>query len=107
HPLSPYTTLFRSKEIGWKGAPCVRMTLKSGEKFFIFRAIEATEQIFSALTFLPDETIDENPRFHFVAVDPAEIALYEAFEPEPRRPEQLKRLSSFAAISSKAEKDRP
>ncbi|MBI3726133.1 hypothetical protein HY251_19565, partial [bacterium] len=94
------------KEIGWKGAPCVRMTLKTGEKFFIFRAIEATDQIFSALTFLPEETIDENPRFHFVAVDPAEIALFEAFEPEPRRPEQLKRITSFSAVSASKEKEK-
>ena len=81
------------REVGWKGGPCVRLTLRNGEKFLIFRTIESTESLFAALTFLTEETIDENPRFHLIAVEPKEISHFEAFEPEPRRPEQLKRLS--------------
>lgn len=81
------------KEIGWKGGPCVRVSLKSGEKFLVVRVVESSERVFSALTYLAEETVDENPRFLYVAIDPAEIYLIEAFEPEPRRPEQLKRFT--------------
>ena len=85
------------KEIGWKGGPCLRVSIKTGEKYLIFRTIEANESVFSALAFPPEDTIDENPRFLFIAVDPKEIYMIEAFEPEPRRPEQLKRLAFTVA----------
>ncbi len=81
------------KDVGWKSGPCLRISLKSGEKFLVFRTIETSETLFGALIYSPEETIDENPRFHYIAVDPKEIYMYEAFEPEPRRPEQLKRLT--------------
>jgi hypothetical protein len=81
------------KDVGWKGGPCLRVSLKSGDKFLVYRALEASEGVFAALCYTPEETIDENPKFHYVAVDPKEISMFEAFEPEPRRPEQLKRLT--------------
>jgi hypothetical protein len=93
------------REIGWKGGPCLRLHLKSGETFLIYRTVESNENLYAALTFLPEETIDENPRFHFIAVDPKEIYLIEAFEPEPRRPEQLKRLA-FTVVSGRGGTDR-
>ena len=67
--------------------------------------VAATDSVYAALTFLPEETIDENPRFHFIAVDPKEIYLIEAFEPEPRRPEQLKRLN-FTVAGARATTER-
>jgi hypothetical protein len=95
------------KEIGFKGAPCVRLSTKGGEKYLIYRSIEVTESLFAALAFLPEETIDENPRFKLVALDPQEIAIIEVFEPEPRRPEQLRRFSMSVqrpAVTEKLEK---
>ena len=91
------------KEIGWKGGPCLRLSLKSGEKFLVFRVIESTDTLFAALCYLPEETIDENPRFHYLALDPSDIYMFEIFEPEPRRPEQLKRLS-FTVTSARADR---
>jgi len=93
------------REIGWKGGPCLRLSLKSGEKFLIFRTVESNDSVYAALTFLPEETIDENPKFHFIAVDPKEIYMIEAFEPEPRRPEQLKRLN-FTVQGARASTER-
>ncbi|HZU96343.1 MAG TPA: hypothetical protein VFF73_06620 [Planctomycetota bacterium] len=92
------------REIGWKGGPCVRISLKAGEKYLVFRVVESTDTVFAALTFLPEETIDENPRLQLVAIDPKEIYLIEAFEPEPRRPEQLKRMSLSVAKIDKTER---
>jgi hypothetical protein len=88
------------RDLGWKGAPCVRLALKSGEKFFIFRTLESTEEFFAALVYVNEETIDETPRFHYMAIDPEQIAFMEAFEPENRRPEQLKRFM-FVTTSAK------
>ena len=93
------------RDIGWKGGPCVRLSLKTGEKYFVYRTIESSESIYAALAFLPEETIDENPKFHFIAVDPKEIYLIEAFEPEPRRPEALKRLN-FTVVGARANTER-
>ena len=93
------------REIGWKGGPCVRISLRTGEKYLIFRNLVSDEHLFAALAFLPEETIDENPKFHYVALDPKEIIMIEAFEPEPRRPEQLKRLS-FTVASARDKTDK-
>jgi hypothetical protein len=94
------------REIGWKGGPCLRISLKGGDKYLIFRIVESTENLFAALAFLPEETTDENPRLHFVAVDPREIYLMDAFEPEPRRPEQHKRLNFTVSTREKASSDK-
>lgn len=93
------------REIGWKGGPCLRVSLKSGEKYLVFRTVESTDTMFAALTYVNEETIDENPKFRLIAVDPSEIYLIEAFEPEPRRPEQLKRLS-FTVQGARANTER-
>ena len=95
------------REMGWKGAPCVRVSLKTGEKYYIYRTLESTEDFFAALVYVTEETIDETPRFNYMGIDPEQIAFMEAFEPEPRRPEQLKRFSlSAASPTSRTNTDR-
>jgi len=82
------------RDAGWKGGPCLRIRLKTGESYLIHRVMEWSESCLTALAYLPAETLDESvARFTFLAVDPGEVYLYEAFEPEPRGPDQLKRLT--------------
>jgi hypothetical protein len=80
------------KEIGSRASPCVRIRLRTGERFTLARILEANDNHFITLAFLDEETLDETPRFRFLAVDPKEICLIEAFEPAPRAPEATKRF---------------
>ena len=94
------------RDLGWKGAPCVRLVLKSGETYYLYRTLDSTDDFFAALVYVNEETIDETPRFHYLAIDPDHIAFTEAFEPEPRRPEQLKRFMFVASSAAKERTDR-
>jgi hypothetical protein len=94
------------REMGWKGSPCVRVALKSGEKYFLHRTLESTDELFAVLVYLNnEETIDETPRFNYMALDPEAIAYMEAFEPEPRSSDEQRRFS-FVATSAKERTDR-
>ena len=82
------------KEAGWKGGPCLKIRLRTGEKYLIYKVIDWSDVCLTALAFLPEETFDDSvARFTLLAIDPAEIYLYEAYEPEQRGAEQLKRLA--------------
>lgn len=92
------------KDLGWKQSPCVRLALKSGERYYVYRTLESNDDFFAALVYVNEETIDETPRFHYVAMGPDQIGYMEAFEPEPRRPEHLKRFSFATTSGAKSEK---
>ncbi len=96
-----YATIFdlvkdHKHDIGFKASPCVSLRLKTGERFMLARVLETSDKHVIALAFSEEEQTDETPRLRLLAVDPSQICLIEAFEPEPRSKEATRRFG-FAA----------